>query len=372
MKEKDLSRIREEIADSNDLIERYQLRESIDERRAWDLFLEKFHTTFKTQKIDDKKWETTVSSEENKQSYSRFRIFHGHSTLLRIAAVVLLLIAGGAFWYHRDYTRVTPPKISEDVQIAMRQSKEAGRNDADVVIISAGHSMPITQEEKILYHVDDDFAQQLADAKRITTYKEKEFWVTLEDGTLVHLNYNSRLIYPEKFGDRRDVILEGEAYFMVAKDKSRHFVVHTPQGDVKVYGTEFNVNTRKDDDAVSVVLVSGSVSFISSNGREMMMQPGQELSCVKSQFFVTSIDTAPYVAWNEGKFSFQAWPLERVMTVLARWYGYQVKFIDDDIRQKSIDGCFSRYNDIQSTLKGLESALGVNFMIVNQTIIINQ
>lgn len=372
MKEKDLKRIREEIADSNDLIQRYRLRESIDEQNAWKLFLEKFQLSFKTQSPNDNDGEKVIPINQSKQPYSRYRIFQGHSTLLRIAAVVLLLIVGGAFWYQRDYTRVTPPEISEDVQLAMRKSTESGHNAADVVSINNGHTMPINREEKILYHVDNDFAKQLAEAKRITTYKDKEFWVTLEDGTLVHLNYNSRLIYPEKFGDRRDVILEGEAYFMVAKDKSRHFIVHTPKGDVKVYGTEFNVNTRKDKETVSVVLVNGSVSFISSNGREMMMQPGQELTVVDTQLLLTTTDIAPYVAWNEGKFSFQAWPLERVMTVLARWYGYQVKFLDDDIRQKSIDGCFSRYNDIQSTLKGLESALGVKFMIVNQTIIINQ
>ena len=170
MKEKDLKRIREEIADSNDLIQRYRLRESIDEQNAWNLFLEKFQMSFKTQSLNDNDGGKVIPINQSKQPYSKFRIFHGHSTLLRIAAVVLLVIAGGAFWYHSDYTRVTPPEISEDVHLAMRKSTESGHNAADVVSINNGHTMPITKEEKILYHVDNDFAKQYTtDAPKIAT-----------------------------------------------------------------------------------------------------------------------------------------------------------------------------------------------------------
>ena len=164
------------------------------------------------------------------------------SPLFRIAAALVLLIVGGTFWY-REHTRVTPPVVSEAVELAMQQSAEKGLQGA-VVVSGNGQKKVVTTQELTRYHVDDDFAEQLAEARRITTYQNKEYWVTLDDGTLVHLNDNSRLIYPEQFGDRRDVILDGEAYFMVAKDKSRQFVVHTPQGDVRVHGTEFMVNTR--------------------------------------------------------------------------------------------------------------------------------
>ena len=236
------------------------------------------------------------------------------SPLFRIAAALVLLIVGGTFWY-REHTRVTPPVVSEAVELAMQQSAEKGLQGA-VVVSGNGQKKVVTTQELTRYHVDDDFAEQLAEARRITTYQDKEYWVTLDDGTLVHLNYDSRLIYPEKFGDRRDVILEGEAYFMVAKDKSRQFVVHTPQGDVKVYGTEFNVNTRSkggdgnDNGGLSVVLVKGSVSFTPARGKEQMLTPGQELSIVNAQLSINEVDTAPYVAWNEGKFFFEEWPLE--------------------------------------------------------------
>ena len=301
-------------------------------------------------------------------SVSRFPFF-------RIAAVLVLLLVGGTFWYHREQTRVTPPEISEEVQTAMEQSRKSGKSGAEVLSGKAVKEVMST-EERALYHVDDNFAEQLEEARRITTYQNKEYWVTLDDGTLVHLNYDSRLIYPEHFGDRRDVILDGEAYFMVAKDKSRQFVVHTPQGDVKVYGTEFVVNTRKSDAEdhkdMYVVLVKGSVGFTANDGREQMLTPGQELSMVHSQLTVTDIDTAPFVAWNEGEFVFNNWSLERIMSVISRWYGLKVEFSNSSLGGRKFSGSLSRYEDIKPTIETIETVTGTTITINHQTLNIYQ
>ena len=305
---------------------------------------------------------------------SLFSVFS--SQLWKVAAVLVLLIVGGTFWY-REHTRVTPPTISEEVQTAMQLSRKSGRAAAKVEAVNNQQSSPVTQEVRQLYHVDEQFAEQLAEAKRITTYQDKEYWVTLEDGTLVHLNYNSRLIYPEKFGDRRDVILDGEAYFMVAKDKSRQFVVHTPQGDVKVYGTEFWVNTRADAQAsqpstvsYQLALVSGSISFTPANGKEAMLKPGQELSIVNSQLSITDVDTAPYVAWNTGNFVFDDCPLEQLTDVLARWYGMKVRFYSDSSRHILFTGILSRYADVMTSLESISAVANVEITIEGNTIIV--
>ena len=290
----------------------------------------------------------------------------------RAAAVMLLLIVGGAFWYHRQYTKVTPPEISERVELAMQHSSSSGMQGAEVVTKETPHQQVITAEERTLYHVDDDFAEQLAEAKRISTYHNKEYWVTLDDGSLVHLNYNSRLIYPEKFGDRRDVILDGEAYFMVAKDQSRQFVVHTPQGDVKVYGTEFVVNTREkgsdehEKDAegavnqhVSVVLVSGSVGFTSFDGSETILRPSQKLSFVNDEFSVKEVDVAPYVAWNEGEFIFADVPLEDLLATMSRWYQLDVRFENNEARRMLFTGTIDRYGSSEVILHSISKVTGL-------------
>ena len=294
-----------------------------------------------------------------------------NTKLYRVAAVIILLIMGGAFWYHREYTRVTPPEISQEVEYAMQESQSKGWQGAEIITSATPQKQVITEEESARYHVDEDFAEQLAEAKRITTYHDKEYWVTLDDGSLVHLNYDSRLIYPEKFGDRRDVILEGEAYFMVAHDKSRQFVVHTPQGDVKVYGTEFNVNTRNENEAVNVVLVKGSVSFTPTDGNEVLMNPGQELSFANNQLTLRLTDTAPYVAWNEGEFIFSDWTLGRILNVIARWYGLEVVFMDKELSNHKFSGSLSRYEDLKPTLETIEMVTGMSLNVNNQKLYIN-
>lgn len=350
----------ERMAEADDLSERYAEYASVDTEAALQKFIKQYVANGEAGKAAE-----TPRKPRKTMRYS----------LLRYAAVVALLIFGGAFWYHREYTRVTPPVITEEVQLAMEQSRESGREGADIVSTVTSRQQIISEEECELYHVDENFAEQLAEAKRITTYHDKEYWVTLDDGTLVHLNYNSRLIYPEKFGDRRDVILEGEAYFMVAKDKSRQFVVHTPQGDVRVYGTEFMVNTAERMEtrlesptgesryhqATSVVLIEGSISFTPESGNELMMSPGQKLVADKDQLLVTTTDTAPYVAWNTGLFVFKNSTLENLMDVISRWYGVEnVSYGNEQLRKMHFTGNFKRYGSIERILDAIMMTCDIN------------
>ena len=358
------------------------------------------------QQIDGRKaWadmQQRIASEggSGQRSARRIRLFP--HLVKRIAAVVLLFLLGGACWYHHDYTRVTPPMITEEVELAMKESRESGHMAANVEAITAQHPSPITQEVRQLYHVDDQFAEQLAEAKRITTYQDKEYWVTLDDGTLVHLNNNSRLIYPERFGDRRDVILDGEAYFMVAKDKSRQFVVHTPQGDIRVYGTEFWVNTRVLSDKLQVasekhdysqgsgssseanrtshlspatsqlILVRGSVSFTPTEGDEQMLRPGQQLSVVNSQLAIKDVDTTPYEAWNTGLFVFENTTLEHLLSVMAQWYDIKaVNYTNDSLRKIHFTGNLKRYGSAERIMKAIMMACEVKIVLQNDTLLVS-
>ena len=299
--------------------------------------------------------------------------------LWRYAAAVLILIVGGAALWYSQYTKVTPPEISESVQLAMQQSRESGKQDAKVDVLSEELSMMSDESgkneelrvksEESLSVTESLTKEQLLSARRITTMHDKEFWLTLDDGTLVHLNYNTRLIYPEKFGrGDRNVILDGEAYFMVAKDKSRPFIVHTPNGDVKVYGTEFNVNTTGNN--TSVVLVKGSVSVTPTGGKEQLMNPGQLCEFSVENLMLSTIDVEPYIAWNEGKFSFEEWPLERIMQVISRWYGREVIFTSEDIKHQQYSGNFDRYEDIHPTMEAIESITGLKITFAPGRIII--
>ena len=352
--------------------EEYARYASIDAERAWDKFV-------KQTGIDD----TNIKG--------KHVISFRH--LWRYAAAVLVLVAvGAAGWWYTDYKKVTPPVISQEIEQAMRQSEESGKQTAmieKVVDAAAPVQEQIAQikEELEEFTVSDDVVEELLAATRVTTYHDKEFWLKLDDKTLVHLNYNSKLIHPERFGsERRDVVLDGEAYFMVAKDKSRPFVVHTPNGDVKVYGTEFNVNTRIKNDNVNdndnngkggyrteVVLVKGSVGVTPEGQTERMIVPGEQATFGENTGInLRNVDVTPYVAWNTGTFVFNDMPLSKLMEVLSKWYNMEVVYEDSTLQGLTFSGEFDRYGGVEPIVKGLNTAMGLDVSVNGNRMIIKR
>ena len=359
------------LAATEQLSDLYELHRQVDADKAWSAFVRK--TNIPERRVNIGK------------------------TLRYAATVLVLLLAGGALWY-AQYTKVTPPEIPEAVQMAMYQSKENGKQVAEVDVLS--EELRVKSEESLATvsgsQSDVDHSsfftlhssltkEQLLTARRMTTRHDKEFWVTLDDGSLVHLNYNTRLIYPEKFGrGDRNVILEGEAYFMVAKDKSRPFVVHTPDGSIRVLGTEFNVNTRINDNGndnvndnvnggryrTEVVLVKGSVSVTPAKGKEQMMKPGEQCKISNTQCVIENVDVAPYVAWNTGTFVFDNCPLETAMKVLSHWYGFEVVYLNEAIKKERITGDFDRYVKPDQLLDAISKSSGLTMRKENKTIFI--
>lgn len=315
-----------------------------------------------------------------------------------VAAAVALL-CGGVWWY--DYNKVVAPKLDALTVAVIETAKQQGRTDAQVTIHSKGgngHNMVLASaanvdDEKDLQKLYGDIGtsgdkalqadEMLAD---IVTYHDKEFWMTLPDGTRVHLNYSSSLTYPLQFtGGAREVSLEGEAYFFVAKDRRHPFIVHTKYGDVKQYGTEFNINTRYDSHAstgtygiegkgLAVVLVNGSVSVTPHGQAEHMLKPN-DMAVVTSgsdHLQVKQIDTAPFTSWNTGSFAFEDCTLELLMDVVGRWYGKQYRFISDHARQIKFTGEIDRYETLENILSSLGKSTSTEIFLSGNIIVVGE
>lgn len=274
-------------------------------------------------------------------------------------AASLLIVVSATLWY-RNYTAVTPPTPNTDELAAMTRIKTAG-TPAVKIETAKGQTKVVTAKELEKYNVDEDFAEALENGRKITTFVDKEYWITLDDGTIVHLNSSSRLIYPEHFGSgKRDVILDGEAYFLVAQDKSRPFIVHTPNGDIKEYGTKFHVNTNAEGTgATEVVLVEGSISVTGADRNERMLTPGTRAVMSKTATNIAPADTVRYVAWHTGRYSFQDTALGYIMDILCHWYGCSVEYSDENISRLKLSGNFDRGEDFGTILEALETVAGV-------------
>jgi len=337
---------------ADDLVKRYEQFAAIDDEQALGSLRERISAE--------------ASPRLHKVTWLRWR--------LAVAAAILLLIVGGLFSYWQ-FAKVVPPKVSEKVRTVMEQSRETGRLEAEVQPLKttkeALEECSLSTDNHSLEVSDGSAAaNQLLDACRVTTFQDKEYWLTLEEGTLVHLNYNTRLLYPEHFsGDSRDVVCDGEAYFMVAKDRRHPFIVHTPHGEVKVYGTEFNVNTRGESS--EVVLVKGSVGVTPLHGDERKLVPGQKSILSADKMEVTEVDTSPYIAWNTGTFVFEDYPLDQLMDVLAHWYNCKPCFHSSEAKKKRFTGELDKYGSIEPTLDAISAVTGLSIEYDGHEVIIN-
>lgn len=157
--------------------------------------------------------------------------------------------------------------------------------------------------------------------------------VTLADGTIVWVNGRSTLTFPNRFSSQtRNVSLDGEAFFDVAKNPEKQFIVSMAhQSAIKVLGTKFNVKAYKESEAIITTLVEGKVNFEFNNMKQQFqyitMTPGQQLiynsQNGKTELYTTSGENE--LAWKDGKIVFKQNSLREALDILAE--RYDVEFI---------------------------------------------
>lgn len=351
----------ESLMQDTDLSERYRQFATVDEEQAWKKFQEK-----------------------------HFQVRGIHRRMLwRYAAIFMIpIIIGAAIWVGMWRNADTVPVRVQDDQLAMIRSEKMGKQKATLVLAggqeielkSASHQS--LQDSTILPKLSPEAMEETqsengdvtaTDNNKLVTYDDSEFWLTFEDGTKVHLNYNTTLKYPSHFSAAsRTVYLDGEAYFQIAKD-DRPFRVITANGIVKQYGTSFNVNTHVAG-VTKVVLVEGAISVLPNQGDEHKIHPGElaVLNGVTQDVQISKVDIEPYIAWNSGRFVFDNCSLETLMEVISRWYDKKIMFEDEDIKTIRFTGDLDRYGSIIPILKAIQRVTHLEMDVEGEAIIIRR
>lgn len=205
----------------------------------------------------------------------------------------------------------------------------------------------------------------------------REFKIVLEDSTVVWLNSESTLCYPEKFAaNSRRVSVTGEAYFEVHHEKNRPFIVDIGGEMIKVYGTTFNVRGYKDEEAILTTLETGkiSISDIQNRDAELFLYPGHQARFDKatSEVRMKEVDTEIVTGWRQGKFVFEETPLSTIMRDLSRWYDFNYEFAEEDLKNIIFMGSVSRYADFRTIISILEDGGEVKFSLSGNKIVISR
>lgn len=266
---------------------------------------------------------------------------------LKIAAAVLLLLAVGGWWFWpRQHSALlqfaqhqAPMETATDTRLILGQNKSVVVKGKNSSLIYAGGGAGVTINANSTAIPADVYNTLLVPYGRRSR-------VQLEDGTVVLLNAGSRLVYPASFKDhKREVYLEGEAFFDIAPDAQRPFFVYASGIETEVLGTTFNVCAYRDDAQQNVVLVSGSVRLhLPEHGvfgkSTQLLQPS-EMAMVNAKggnLQVEQVNVAAYTAWKDGRLLFFRTPMKEILKKLTRYYNIQL--------------------DLASTQPGLETSSG--------------
>jgi transmembrane sensor len=195
--------------------------------------------------------------------------------------------------------------------------------------------------------------------------------VLLPDGTKVYLNSASSIRYPASFGalKERKVILQGEAYFEVYKDRSRPFIVKTAGQQVEVLGTHFNINSYPDEPFTKTFLQEGSVKIsLTGSSGFAVLRPGELAIQASGGVKVLQANAELELAWKLGFFSFNKTPLETVMRQISRWYDVEVVYDRPELKSRLIGGTVSRYDKVSGLLEAIEKTRAVKFSLEGKKI----
>ncbi len=163
----------------------------------------------------------------------------------------------------------------------------------------------------------------------IETPPNANYTLNLSDGTIVMLNANTKLKYPNSFGEGdRTVELDGEAYFIVSKTKEKQkFFVKTQQQVTEVLGTRFNIKTKKGRNIEHTTLEEGSILVTNSNTSEgRTIHPGQQVTLSNAHMKVEQVDLEPFLAWTKGYFYLDGQNTSNVLQEIAEWYNIDIDY----------------------------------------------
>lgn len=299
---------------------------------------------------------------------------------LAIAASIIVLLSIGLS-YRKNFN--TPKGINPvinineitlqlengDIQV-ISESKKSQVTDAD------GNVVGNQNGNKIAYDTETSIEKLVYNTLKIPN--GKQFELELSDGTIVHLNSGTTLKYPVKFiaGESRQVFLDGEAFFDVAKDKKHPFIVNADKLNVRVLGTHFNVSSYPEDDQTDVILVEGSVGMYAVNenfnaNKNTVLKPGFKGSFNKNNSLINTkeVNTDLYTSWMNGGLMFRNVSFSNICKKLERRYDVTIVIKNSKLANEKFNASF-KDKPIEKVLTYFEDVYGFDYTTKNKVITI--
>jgi hypothetical protein len=316
-----------------------------------------------------------------RQEESKITRFHFIKNTLKYAAI-FCLIFGLGYYSNNNYVsnneveKIIPKK--NDIVLTSTDNgevvieKDDNKTDDKKIIPKINL---IQKSDQLIYDNNIDIKELVYHSLKVPY--GKRFNIVFSDGSKAYLNSGSFIRYPVKFikDKKREVFLEGEAFFDVAENKNELFIVNSNGINVEVYGTKFNVRNYSEDFNSDIVLVEGSVGINNPEVSELtILKPGFKGSVNKENFRVTTskVNTKIYTSWIDGEVIFRNETFSQILKKLERLYN--VTIINN--KNESLDEVFNaainvENENIEQVLEYFNKIYNIEYQIFNNKIIIN-
>ncbi len=229
--------------------------------------------------------------------------------------------------------------------------------------------------------------------------------VTLPDGSFVWLNAESNLRYSNQFGKKnREIYLTGEAFFEVAKNKSKVFIVQASDLSIKAYGTSFNVKSYPEENTVEATLIEGSIGVkrtgLKNKSDEIVLEPNQRVVYYKpsnktlkvqtketesepipvstepnkkhlTYMISKGIDPIPFTSWKEGTLLISSENLANLAIKLERKYDVKIRFENEALKKIKFSGSLEN-ETVEQVIEAIGVAANIDYAIVDRDIMFKE
>jgi transmembrane sensor len=267
---------------------------------------------------------------------------------LAAASILIIIAAGGYLALTQRPAKTAYVATSDNIILHLTGGKHINLTGQQTIV--SGTAKILADKQSMDFKGVNGAAQGW---NTIEVPQKFDYKLRLSDGTEVTLNSATKLKFPFSFtGDKREVYVEGEAYFYIAQNVHQPFIVHTSKADITVLGTEFNVNTYTTD-VLKTALVKGSVN-VSHNNRVVHLKPGEELTWNKNEHTISALDERITLSWIQGVLYFHNTPLSEIAKMIERWYGVPVKIDDDKLAAELFTGNLEKTQPLEDFLKPMK------------------
>lgn len=322
-------------------------KEPVKAREVIDLFIEKTNSLDKESK--DRLWSNISSFEKKTSRQYRFPQINRY---FKVAAAILVIAAIGSLVYQDIQSNYQGYHFSDSSNLKQEHPLLILSNGKQVDIQKTEPNITVLKDQNAI-QVDNDsiMTNQPDNTSREARFNEiivpfgKRTRLLLSDGTKVWLNAGSRLAFPQNFeGGKREVFLEGEAIFDVAKISGEQFLVNTKHFTVNVTGTVFNVTAYSDDASSSAVLAEGKIELSSKGSlfskKTIQMLPGTKAVYDPASKSISAQQVNPddYLSWRDGFMVIRGEKLEEILKRLSRYYNVKMILKDQAIAAETFSG----------------------------------